>query len=215
MDDLTSSVRAAADGAAHANTLVEGARQYAEASGEVVREAVKAMDEIASSSQQISKIIGVIDVIALQTNLLALNPGVEAPRAGESGRGFAVVASEVRALTRRSSEAARETSGLISASGSQVNCGVDLVDKAGKALKVIVEHVVEISRNVSEIASSSREENRGRLGAAFSPFPDKSPGTRERPPSALGAGPISAQNCLSTVAQDAAAQPVEAAIRRT
>jgi methyl-accepting chemotaxis protein len=161
LDELTSSVRSAADGATHANEVVESARKNAEASGEVVREAVGAMGEIESSSRQISKITGVIDDIAFQTNLLALNAGVEAARAGEAGRGFAVVASEVRALAQRSSDAAREINALISASGGHVKRGVDLVDQAGAALAGIVESVTEISRNVSEIAVSAREQSSG------------------------------------------------------
>ncbi|GKY87703.1 methyl-accepting chemotaxis protein [Sinisalibacter aestuarii] len=161
LDQLTSSVKSAADGAAHVSELVETARENAVSSGAVVREAVEAMGEIESSSQQISKITGVIDDIAFQTNLLALNAGVEAARAGEAGRGFAVVASEVRALAQRSSEAAREINALISASGGQVRRGVDLVDQAGAALKGIVDSVKEISRNVSEIAVSSREQSAG------------------------------------------------------
>ena len=161
LDQLTSSVKSASDGATSTNDLVQGARENAETSGEIVREAVDAMDEIASSSQKISKITDVIDDIAFQTNLLALNAGVEAARAGDAGRGFAVVASEVRALAQRSSDAAREINGLISASGTQVKRGVDLVDQAGTALKGIVESVKEISRNVSEIAVASREQSSG------------------------------------------------------
>lgn len=161
LDELTSSVQSAADGAAHANALVDDARSNAEASGEVVRQAVAAMGEIETSSQQISRITGVIDDIAFQTNLLALNAGVEAARAGEAGRGFAVVASEVRALAQRSSDAAREINGLISASGEQVKRGVDLVDQAGEALRGIVENVKKISQNVGEIATSSQEQSTG------------------------------------------------------
>lgn len=161
LDELTTSVKSAAEGAAHANDLVDHARQNAEASGEVVRGAVDAMSEIETSSRQISKITDVIDDIAFQTNLLALNAGVEAARAGDAGRGFAVVASEVRALAQRSSEAAREINSLIGASGEQVRRGVDLVDRAGKALHGILESVIEISRNVSDITTSSREQSAG------------------------------------------------------
>ncbi len=161
LDQLTSSVRSAADGASLANELVQNARENAEISGKVVREAVEAMSEIEHSSKQISKITSVIDDIAFQTNLLALNAGVEAARAGEAGRGFAVVASEVRALAQRSSEAAREINELISASGMQVKRGVELVDQTGAALESIVSNVSEIDQKVSEIAVSAREQSSG------------------------------------------------------
>ena len=161
LDQLTSSVRSAADGASRANEVVGEARENAEKSGGVVEQAVQAMGEIAASSDQISKIIGVIDDIAFQTNLLALNAGVEAARAGEAGRGFAVVASEVRALAQRSSTAAREISGLISTSGEHVGKGVDLVGETGEALRQIVDSVTGIARHVSEIAVSAKEQSTG------------------------------------------------------
>ncbi len=161
LDELTSSVQSAASGASEANRVVTEARSSAEASGNVVREAVSAMGEISSSSDKISKIISVIDDIAFQTNLLALNAGVEAARAGEAGRGFAVVASEVRALAQRSSEAAREINELISTSSGHVKRGVDLVGQTGEALRKIVVSVSDISTRVSEISASAQEQSAG------------------------------------------------------
>ncbi|MEM6415862.1 MAG: methyl-accepting chemotaxis protein [Pseudomonadota bacterium] len=159
LEEITASVRVAADGAEQANQVVAEARENAESSGVIVREAVGAMGEIEQSSQQISQIIGVIDDIAFQTNLLALNAGVEAARAGDAGRGFAVVASEVRALAQRSSDAAKEIKDLISASSQQVDRGVDLVGQTGQALERLVASVASISDRVSEIASGAREQS--------------------------------------------------------
>lgn len=161
LDELTASVKSASEGVSEADRVVKEARDSAEASGEVVAQAVAAMSEIEESSSQISKIIGVIDEIAFQTNLLALNAGVEAARAGEAGRGFAVVASEVRALAQRSSEAAREIDGLITASSGYVQRGVELVGETGEALKGILHSVLDVASRVSEIAASSREQAAG------------------------------------------------------
>ena len=158
LDEITATVRKTAEGSKQANGVVATARSDAEASGQVVQETVSAMAEIEKSSKQISQIIGVIDEIAFQTNLLALNAGVEAARAGDAGRGFAVVASEVRALAQRSSEAAKEIKGHISASSQHVANGVGLVGEAGKALQKIVIKVNEISGLVSEIAASAQEQ---------------------------------------------------------
>ncbi len=119
------------------------------------------MSRIEESSTKISDIIGVIDEIARQTNLLALNAAVEAARAGDAGRGFAVVASEVRNLAQRSSEAAKDIKSLIVNSTTQVQEGVDLVNRAGKSLGEIVESIKQVATIVSEIASASAEQSTG------------------------------------------------------
>ncbi len=161
LDEITSTVRNAAEGATRARQVVASAKDEAAKSGVVVDEAVQAMGGIEKSSQEISKIIGVIDEIAFQTNLLALNAGVEAARAGEAGRGFAVVATEVRALAQRSAGAAKEIKNLISTSASQVSQGVDLVAESGKALQRIMAQVAEIDNVVTAIASGAKEQATG------------------------------------------------------
>jgi methyl-accepting chemotaxis protein len=93
LDEITATVKKSAEGATHARSVVAAADEDAKQSAVVVRQAVEAMDAIATSAGQISQIIGVIDEIAFQTNLLALNAGVEAARAGDAGKGFVVVAS--------------------------------------------------------------------------------------------------------------------------
>ncbi len=137
------------------------ARIGAEKSGEVMQDAISAMEAISKSSGEISNIIGVIDDIAFQTNLLALNAGVEAARAGDAGKGFAVVAQEVRELAQRSATAAKEIKALISTSGQQVGSGVDLVTRTGQSLQQIVKEVEEIDRNVRAIVEAAREQATG------------------------------------------------------
>jgi len=161
LEQVTTAVKDSAMQAGKAGELVAKARDAAEHSGGVVRQAVQAMNEIEKSSSEISNIIGVIDDIAFQTNLLALNAGVEAARAGDAGKGFAVVAQEVRELAQRSANAAKEIKTLITKSGEQVRDGVELVGETGKALEAIALEVREINRNVSAIAASTREQSTG------------------------------------------------------
>ncbi len=161
LEEITTTVKDAAKRAHEAGQLVSRARVGAERSGEVVRQAVIAMERIETSSNEISNIIGVIDEIAFQTNLLALNAGVEAARAGEAGKGFAVVAQEVRELAQRSAKAAKEIKGLITASNQHVSEGVQLVGDTGKALDVIVAEVQEINQHVGAIVESAQEQSSG------------------------------------------------------
>ncbi len=161
LEEITTTVKDSSRRAEEVGGLVSKARDGAEKSGAVVREAVIAMNEIERSSGEISNIIGVIDEIAFQTNLLALNAGVEAARAGEAGKGFAVVAQEVRELAQRSAKAAKEIKALITASGEHVRSGVQLVGETGKALTVIVTEVQEINRHIHAIVESSREQSVG------------------------------------------------------
>ena len=158
LDEVTATVGKTAESARQANTAAGTTRVDAEKGGEVVRQAVGAMEAIEGSARQINQIIGVIDEIAFQTNLLALNAGVEAARAGEAGRGFAVVASEVRALAQRSADAAKEIKALISTSSQQVEAGVKLVDQTGEALQRILGGVNRINTLVADIAGSAQEQ---------------------------------------------------------
>ncbi|TWB07968.1 methyl-accepting chemotaxis sensory transducer with TarH sensor [Rhizobium sp. ERR 1071] len=161
LEEITTTVKDSTRRAEEASSLVGRARVGAEKSGEVMQEAISAMEAISKSSGEISNIIGVIDDIAFQTNLLALNAGVEAARAGDAGKGFAVVAQEVRELAQRSAMAAKEIKALISTSGQQVGSGVDLVTRTGQSLQQIVQEVEEIDRNVRAIVEAAREQATG------------------------------------------------------
>ncbi|WP_296071850.1 methyl-accepting chemotaxis protein [uncultured Agrobacterium sp.] len=161
LEEITTTVRDSTRRAQEAGQLVGRAKIGAEKSGEVVQKAVFAMEQIASSANEISNIIGVIDEIAFQTNLLALNAGVEAARAGDAGKGFAVVAQEVRELAQRSANAAKEIKNLIMTSNGQVQQGVQLVGETGKALQLIVSEVQEINRHVAAISESAQEQSSG------------------------------------------------------
>ncbi|OHV07797.1 methyl-accepting chemotaxis protein [Kushneria phosphatilytica] len=161
MEEMTSTVRHNADNAGEADRLAGEMGQRAREGGEVVVEAVAAMEAINASSRQIVSIVSMIDDIAFQTNLLALNAAVEAARAGEQGRGFAVVAGEVRSLAGRASESAKEIRALVDDSVSKIENGSELVNRSGQTLSEIVTGVDRVSGLISEIAAASREQTSG------------------------------------------------------
>jgi len=161
MDQLTSTVRRNAENAQQANRLVLAASQTVHAGNKVVSRVIETMHGIASSSERVENIIGVIEGIAFQTNVLALNASVEAARAGEHGRGFAVVASEVRNLAQRSASAAKDVKTLIDSSSGKVATGETYARQAGDAMDAILQEVSRITSIMEEISSASAEQSRG------------------------------------------------------
>ncbi|MDH3974240.1 MAG: methyl-accepting chemotaxis protein [Deltaproteobacteria bacterium] len=161
LEQMSSTVQQNADNAGQAQQLSTVAKDTAVKGADSVNKMIDAVNEINTSSEEVSKIIKVIDEIAFQTNLLALNAAVEAARAGEHGKGFAVVAEEVRNLAGRSAEAAKTTSGLIEDSTAKAKMGSELATESGEVLNEIVSNTTKASDLISEIAAASREQAEG------------------------------------------------------
>ncbi len=161
LEQVSSQVKQNADNAMQASSLARDTRGEAEKGSLAMGDMIKAMKAINKSSEEIAKIIKVIEEIAFQTNLLALNAAVEAARAGEHGKGFAVVAEEVRNLAQRSATAAKDTAGLIEEAVKRASEGSEVANKAGMALNGIVESVKKVTELVADIASASNEQAQG------------------------------------------------------
>ncbi len=165
LEEITASISEIADRtkvnasqANNANDLVREAKEGAVRGNAQMGEMIDAMNDINNSSENISKIIKVIDDIAFQTNILALNAAVEAARAGAHGKGFAVVAEEVRNLAGKSAQAASETAELIEDSISKIAKGSKLAENTAKALDTIVGNIDKIVELISNIALASNEQ---------------------------------------------------------
>ncbi|WP_136439409.1 methyl-accepting chemotaxis protein [Pacificoceanicola onchidii] len=153
---INGAIRRSAADAMSARDTVERISEKADAGRGMSRNAIEAMDRIKQSSEEIGKIIGVIEDIAFQTNLLALNAGVEAARAGEAGLGFSVVAAEVRALAQRTAQSVQEVSGLIAKSAGNVESGVGLVRQSDESMADILSEVVSSVDVIENIATSTK-----------------------------------------------------------
>jgi methyl-accepting chemotaxis protein len=165
--------RQAAETARLGGSIVDGTLDKMRAIAESVGGTAKKMEELGKSSDQIGRIIGVIDDIADQTNLLALNAAIEAARAGEQGRGFAVVADEVRKLAERTTTATKEIAQMIKniqnetrdavtamESGThQVEEGVNSTAKAGDSLRSIIQMSEQVGQMITDIATAATEQS--------------------------------------------------------
>ncbi|AFZ28878.1 methyl-accepting chemotaxis sensory transducer with GAF sensor [Gloeocapsa sp. PCC 7428] len=131
---------------------------------QTVAETAGKVRQLSESSQQISKVVSLINQIALQTNVLAINASIEANRAGEEGRGFALVAEEIGELASQSSAATKEIEQIVEniqretvevahameLGTNQVVEGTNLVEDTKKNLKKIF----DVSRQIDQLVQS-------------------------------------------------------------
>lgn len=155
---INSQSRQNAENATEANGLAKQATIDAEKGNKEMESLSLAMEKINTSSDQIKKIVKVIDDIAFQTNLLALNANVEAARAGKYGKGFAVVADEVRNLAVRSAEAVKETTEMVDDSIKNIESGNKAVEATATQLESIMVGSSKVATFLEEIATASKEQ---------------------------------------------------------
>jgi methyl-accepting chemotaxis protein len=162
----------AASTAREGGTIVEQMLASMQSIAESVRNTASTVQRLGKESEQIIRIVNVIEEIAQKTNLLALNAAIEAGRAGEQGRGFAVVAGEVRRLAESTRNATNEigkmvedfqlhTRGAVDAmdAGTQtVNLGVETTNRAGEALKRIIQMADQVDSMIAQIAAASMQQ---------------------------------------------------------
>jgi methyl-accepting chemotaxis protein len=163
-----SAANSARDGGKTVDDVLERMRGIAQSVGESAAN----IEQLGARSNEIGRIVRVIDEIATQTNLLALNAAIEAARAGEQGRGFAVVAGEVRRLAERTTAATGEIAGVIQSvqsvtadavrqmrSGTAaVEQGVEVAGKAGDSIQRIIREADNVGTMVAQIASAATQQ---------------------------------------------------------
>ncbi|MED3468992.1 methyl-accepting chemotaxis protein [Bacillus thuringiensis] len=185
MEELTQGMQSIVNTSSSVNELSAQSALDAESGNKLMKQMIQQMDTIQNSvhsgvkqvetmkeqSEEIVKIIDVMQGITSQINLLALNAAIEAARAGESGRGFAIVADEVRKLAEQSSDSAKQIENLITQVmgttnhtvhmmgkvDSEVQAGTQVVMHTEKVFGTITEKVQQVSEQIQTVSMSTDE----------------------------------------------------------
>ena len=158
---MTDSISSVANTAKQAQEVSQGLSERSDIGNTAVEHAVTTMKEIQTVSEEVKKLLKVIQGIASQTNLLSMNAAIEAAHAGEFGAGFAVVADEVRSLASSSSSSARDIQSKIKEMMEKTSAGVEAITSAGTAFQGIRDNVIENAALVKNIYDAMIEQNQG------------------------------------------------------
>lgn len=152
MENLTGQLKNSAETSGAISEHTRLAVERMQRAHEKMTTLMKHIEDTADTSMQVVKIIDEIESIASQTNMLSLNASIEAARAGEMGKGFAVVANQVGELADRSSQAAKETAGLIMNTVDVANRGKEVAANVVEEFLEVVSSIREESESIGEIS---------------------------------------------------------------
>ncbi len=175
MIQISSSVKEIAQNAKESSRLSEKVRNDAATFGmdsidktiqgmTNIKDAVKRTADyiiiLGGRSEEIGKILTVIDDITDQTTLLALNAAILAAQAGEHGKGFSVVADEIKELADRTSASTQEIASLIQNVQQEVGDAVSAIEEGTQSVESglsVTSEAASALRKIIESASKSSE----------------------------------------------------------
>ncbi len=173
-ENADSAVEAITEGKQNLAKLIK----QSEISAEAGNGAVKEVEELKSSTEQMETIVQMIQKVASQTSMLALNASIEAARAGEAGRGFSVVAASISDLASQTKSATEEISNLISnltnemedvasailslvdsnkMQNESAQLTADSFEKISESAQLISTHSTELNGSVNHLEEANRK----------------------------------------------------------
>lgn len=135
-----------------ANAAIKGMEDIKESVGAIA----EGIDRLGKKSEEIGKILNVIDEVADQTSLLALNAAILAAQAGEHGKGFSVVADEIKSLAEKTSLSTKEIATLIESVQAETKSSVKMAEKGIQSVDKGMKVVREVNVALKSILDSSQ-----------------------------------------------------------
>ena len=133
---------------------VEGAIAATETAADRGARITEKVQDLTSCTDEITRVVQLIQDIAEQTNMLALNATIEAARAGEAGKGFAVVAGEVKNLAGQTATATTDIT-------QQVDVIQGSVRDVAQAIHDLLETVGTVTRSSDTVRNAVQSQAAG------------------------------------------------------
>ena len=152
----SSAARAGEETVQRAQEAIDGVRWQ-------VDQIVTHMLDFSKRSQEIGRILDIINELADQTNILAINATIEAAGAGEAGRRFSVVAEEVRKLADRVGGSTKDVRALIEEIRGAASTTVIATESGSKAVEAGTRQFGEVAvsfKRIMELVSTTAQASR-------------------------------------------------------
>nr|CAA6799715.1 MAG: Methyl-accepting chemotaxis protein [uncultured Thiotrichaceae bacterium] len=139
---------------------------------DTVQETGKRLKRLGERSQEISRIVDIINTISERTTVLALNANMQATAAGEAGRGFSVIAEEIQHLAESSRDSTEQIGVLVRNIQQEANTtittmdetisevvgGSTLAEQAAEQMNATLEATTRLVESVEKIAADSADQ---------------------------------------------------------
>jgi len=133
-----------------AAALMENIRHHTEKGAEKIM-------SLGEKSQQIGKVLAIINEVAAETKMLSLNAAIEASKAGEAGKGFSVVAAEIRKLAENVVKSTGSIEGIAREIQTAANGSVMAAEENVKVVRAGVEKLTRVEEAMQEIVSMAEQ----------------------------------------------------------
>ena len=129
------------------NTTLEDCSSSIKAAADSI---VNNMNEVQKFTQDIMKISG-------NTNMLALNASIEAARSGEAGRGFAVVAEQMRKLANDTKVSSEEILNILNKFSDDIKAMQDSLKQQEETQDLQKDSLQSVFDNISNMEAMTKE----------------------------------------------------------